>query len=103
MISAAVGRWRRDADLSAQTTEAFWNAVHHVKPSVGGAQLLSPAPTSMYPFLRRAVRESGRGYLLLRPNGQACPIHAFSQKYRIRSGSPADMGSLSGRTLHGQG
>jgi len=49
MISAAVGRGG-ETMISAQTTEAFWNAVQHVKPlSVGLNCSLGPDP--MYPFL----------------------------------------------------
>jgi 5-methyltetrahydrofolate--homocysteine methyltransferase len=49
MISAAVGRGGETL-ISAQTTEAFWNAVRHVKPlSVGLNCSLGPDP--MYPFL----------------------------------------------------
>src|SRR5580698_9663204 len=49
MISAAVGRGGETL-LSAQTTEAFWHAVQHVKPlSVGLNCSLGPA--LMYPFL----------------------------------------------------
>ena len=40
MISAAVGRGG-ETMISAQTIEAFWNAVKHVKPLVSGAQLLA--------------------------------------------------------------
>ena len=49
MISAAVGRGGETL-ISAQTTEAFWNAVKHVKPlSVGLNCFLGP--DLMYPFL----------------------------------------------------
>ena len=49
MISAAVGRGGETL-ISAQTTEAFWNAVKHVKPlSVGLNCSLGPDLT--YPFL----------------------------------------------------
>ena len=40
MISAAVGRGG-ETMISAQTIEAFWNAVEHVKPIVGRSQLLA--------------------------------------------------------------
>ncbi len=40
MISAAVGRGG-ETMISAQTVEAFWNAVKHIKPLVGGAELLA--------------------------------------------------------------
>ena len=49
MISAAVGRGGETL-ISAQTTEAFWNAVHHVKPLSVGLNC-SLGPDLMYPFL----------------------------------------------------
>src|ERR1700737_911613 len=49
MISAAVGRGG-ETMISAQTTEAFWNAVAHVKPFSVGLNC-SLGPDLMYPFL----------------------------------------------------
>jgi 5-methyltetrahydrofolate--homocysteine methyltransferase len=49
MISAAVGRGG-ETMISAQTTEAFWNAVRHVKPLSVGLNC-SLVPDLMYPFL----------------------------------------------------
>ena len=49
MISAAVGRGGETL-ISAQTTEAFWNAVRHVKPLSVGMNC-SLGPDLMYPFL----------------------------------------------------
>src|ERR1700691_465292 len=49
MISAAVGRGGETL-ISAQTTEAFWNAVKHVKPRSVGLNC-SLGPDLMYPFL----------------------------------------------------
>jgi 5-methyltetrahydrofolate--homocysteine methyltransferase len=49
MISAAVGRGG-ETMISAQTTEAFWNAVRHVKPLAVGLNC-SLGPDLMYPFL----------------------------------------------------
>jgi 5-methyltetrahydrofolate--homocysteine methyltransferase len=49
MISAAVGRGGETL-ISAQTTEAFWNAVQHVKPLAVGLNC-SLGPDLMYPFL----------------------------------------------------
>jgi 5-methyltetrahydrofolate--homocysteine methyltransferase len=49
MISAAVGRGGETL-ISAQTTEAFWNAVQHVKPVSVGLNC-SLGPDLMYPFL----------------------------------------------------
>jgi 5-methyltetrahydrofolate--homocysteine methyltransferase len=49
MISAAVGRGG-ETMISAQTTEAFWNAVRHVNPLAVGLNC-SLGPDLMYPFL----------------------------------------------------
>jgi 5-methyltetrahydrofolate--homocysteine methyltransferase len=49
MISAAVGRGGETL-ISAQTTEAFWNAVKHVRPLSVGLNC-SLGPELMYPFL----------------------------------------------------
>jgi 5-methyltetrahydrofolate--homocysteine methyltransferase len=49
MISAAVGRGG-ETMISAQTPEAFWNAVQHVKPLSIGLNC-SLGPDLMYPFL----------------------------------------------------
>ena len=49
MISAAVGRGGETL-ISAQTTEAFWNAVKHMKPLSVGLNC-SLGPDLMYPFL----------------------------------------------------
>jgi len=60
MISAAVGRGG-ETMISAQTIEAFWNAVEHVKPLSVGLNC-SLGPDLMYPFLEelsRAIRMRG--------------------------------------------
>ena len=49
VISAAVGRGGETL-ISAQTTEAFWNAVKHAKPLAVGLNC-SLGPDLMYPFL----------------------------------------------------
>ncbi|WP_419803969.1 homocysteine S-methyltransferase family protein [Terriglobus sp.] len=49
MISAAVGRGG-ETMISAQTVEAFWNAVEHVQPLSIGLNC-SLGPDLMYPFL----------------------------------------------------
>src|ERR1700735_2347227 len=49
MISAAVGRGGETL-ISAQTTEAFWTAIKHVKPLSVGLNC-SLGPDLMYPFL----------------------------------------------------
>jgi len=51
MISAAVGRGGETL-ISAQTTEAFWNAVQHVRPLSVGLNC-SLGPDLMYPFLEQ--------------------------------------------------
>ncbi|HEY6558560.1 MAG TPA: methionine synthase [Polyangiaceae bacterium] len=57
MISAAVGRGG-ETMISAQTVEAFWNAVQHVKPLSVGLNC-SLGPDLMYPFLAELAEKSG--------------------------------------------
>jgi len=57
MISAAVGRGG-ETMISAQTIEAFWNAVEHVKPFSVGLNC-SLGPDLMYPFLEELSEKSG--------------------------------------------
>jgi len=56
MISAAVGRGGETL-ISAQTTEAFWNAVRHVNPLSVGLNC-SLGPTLMYPFLAELAEKA---------------------------------------------
>jgi 5-methyltetrahydrofolate--homocysteine methyltransferase len=56
MISAAVGRGG-ETMISAQTIEAFWNAVEHVKPLSVGLNC-SLGPDLMYPFLAELSEKS---------------------------------------------
>ena len=56
MISAAVGRGG-ETMISAQTIEAFWNAVEHVKPLSVGLNC-SLGPDLMYPFLEELSEKS---------------------------------------------
>ncbi|MFP5205977.1 MAG: homocysteine S-methyltransferase family protein [Acidobacteriota bacterium] len=56
MISAAVGRGG-ETMISAQTTEAFWNAVRHVKPLSVGLNC-SLGPDLMFPFLEELAEKS---------------------------------------------
>jgi 5-methyltetrahydrofolate--homocysteine methyltransferase len=56
MISAAVGRGG-ETMISAQTIEAFWNAVEHVKPLSVGLNC-SIGPDLMYPFLAELAQKS---------------------------------------------
>src|SRR5688572_13054950 len=56
MISAAVGRGG-ETMISAQTVEAFWTAVKHVKPLSVGLNC-SLGPDLMYPFLSELAERS---------------------------------------------
>jgi 5-methyltetrahydrofolate--homocysteine methyltransferase len=56
MISAAVGRGG-ETMISAQTVEALWNAVEHVKPLSIGLNC-SLGPDLMYPFLAELAAKS---------------------------------------------
>ena len=56
MISAAVGRGG-ETMISAQTVEAFWNAVEHVHPLSVGLNC-SLGPDLMYPFLEELAAKS---------------------------------------------
>jgi len=56
MISAAVGRGG-ETMISAQTVEALWNAVKHVKPLAVGLNC-SLGPDLMYPFLADLSKRS---------------------------------------------
>jgi 5-methyltetrahydrofolate--homocysteine methyltransferase len=56
MISAAVGRGG-ETMISAQTVEAFWNAVQHAKPLSVGLNC-SLGPDLMYPFLEELSEKS---------------------------------------------
>jgi 5-methyltetrahydrofolate--homocysteine methyltransferase len=68
MISAAVGRGG-ETMISAQTIEAFWNAVKHVKP-LRWAELLARAGPDVSVFAR-AFGEGGRGDFVLSECGIA--------------------------------
>src|SRR6201985_1881221 len=56
MITADVGRGGESL-ISAQTTEAFWNAVAHVKPLSVGLNC-SLGPDLMYPFLEELAEKA---------------------------------------------
>jgi 5-methyltetrahydrofolate--homocysteine methyltransferase len=56
MISAAVGRGGETL-ISAQTTEAFWTAVRHVKPLSVGLNC-SLGPDLMFPFLSELAEKA---------------------------------------------
>ena len=57
IISAAVGRGG-ETIISAQTIEAFWNAVEHAKPLAVGLNC-SLGPDLMAPFLRELAETAG--------------------------------------------
>jgi 5-methyltetrahydrofolate--homocysteine methyltransferase len=57
MISAAVGRGG-ETMISAQTVEAFWNAVQHINPLSVGLNC-SLGPDLMYPFLSELSAKAG--------------------------------------------
>jgi 5-methyltetrahydrofolate--homocysteine methyltransferase len=56
MVSAAVGRGG-ETMISAQTVEAFWNAMEHVKPISIGLNC-SLGPDLMYPFLSELAQKA---------------------------------------------
>ncbi|HEX3879023.1 MAG TPA: methionine synthase, partial [Bryobacteraceae bacterium] len=56
MISAAVGRGG-ETMISAQTIEAFWNSVEHIRPLSVGLNC-SLGPDLMYPFLEELAQKS---------------------------------------------
>src|SRR3979411_1142870 len=57
LLSSAVGRGGHTM-IAAQTTEAFWNAVQHVKPVSVGVNC-SLGPDLMYPFLEELSAKAG--------------------------------------------
>src|SRR6202040_1050713 len=74
MISAAVGRGG-ETMISAQTIEAFWNAVEHVKPLSVGLNC-SLGPDLMYPFLEE-LSEKSTAAISCYPNaGRPNPLSA---------------------------
>jgi len=89
MISAAVGRGGETL-ISAQTTEAFWNAVKHVKPLSVGLNC-SLGPDLMYPFLSELAEKSDT-YVSAYPNaGLPNPLAATGFDL-----GPADMARFLG-------
>ncbi len=90
MISAAVGRGG-ETMISAQTIEAFWNAVEHVKPFSVGLNC-SLGPDLMYPFLEE-LSEKADVAISCYPNaGLPNPL----SRHRLRS-RPRRHGALSRR------
>ena len=90
MISAAVGRGG-ETMISAQTTEAFWNAVQHVKPLSVGLNC-SLGPDLMYPFLEE-LSEKADVAISCYPE---CRSAQSALRNRLRPGT-ARHGPLSGR------
>ena len=90
MISAAVGRGGETL-ISAQTTEAFWNAVKHVKPLSVGLNC-SLGPDLMYPFLAE-LSEKADVAISCYPNA-GLPNPLSPDRLRPR---PGRHGPLSGR------
>ena len=90
MISAAVGRGG-ETMISAQTTEAFWNAVQHVKPLSVGLNC-SLGPDLMYPFLEE-LSEKADVAISCYPNA-GLPNPLSETGFDL---GPAGHGALSGR------
>ena len=82
MISAAVGRGG-ETMISAQTIEAFWNAVEHVQPLAVGLNC-SLGPDLMYPFLSELSEKANVGDFVLSECGAA--QSAFGDGFRPGSG-----------------
>ena len=85
MISAAVGRGG-ETMISAQTIEAFWNAVQHVKPLSIGLNC-SLGPDLMYPFLAQLSEKSDVAISCYPNAGLPNPLAATGFDLE-----PADMG-----------
>src|ERR1700678_3171209 len=94
MISAAVGRGGETL-ISAQTTEAFWNAVHHVKPLSVGLNC-SLGPDLMYPFLEE-LSEKADVAISCYPNA-GLPNPLAPTGFDL---GPADMGRYLGEFARG--
>ena len=94
MISAAVGRGG-ETMISAQTGEALWNAVKHVKPLSIGLNC-SLGPDLMYPFLAE-LAEKANAAISCYPNaGLPNPLSATGFDLL-----PADMGRYLGEFAQG--
>ncbi len=85
MISAAVGRGG-ETMISAQTVEALWNAVKHVKPLSIGLNC-SLGPDLMYPFLSELSEKSGAAISCYPNAGLPNPLSATGFDL-----GPSDMG-----------
>src|SRR5271170_3853519 len=89
MISAAVGRGG-ETMISAQTVEALWNAVKHVKPLSIGLNC-SLGPDLMYPFLSDLSEKSGAAISCYPNAGLPNPLSPTGFDLE-----PADMGRYLG-------
>ncbi len=89
MVSAAVGRGG-ETMISAQTVEALWNAVKHVKPLSIGLNC-SLGPDLMYPFLSELSEKSGAAISCYPNAGLPNPLSPTGFDLQ-----PADMGRYLG-------
>ncbi|HEU5071733.1 MAG TPA: methionine synthase [Verrucomicrobiae bacterium] len=89
MISAAVGRGG-ETMISAQTVEAFWNAVKHVKPISIGLNC-SLGPDLMRPFLAELAEKSSTAISCYPNAGLPNPLSPTGFDLQ-----PADMGRFLG-------
>ena len=94
MISAAVGRGG-ETMISAQTIEAFWNAVEHAKPLSVGLNC-SLGPDLMYPFLEELSEKSGAAISCYPNAGLPNPLSATGFDL-----GPADMARYLGEFAKG--
>jgi 5-methyltetrahydrofolate--homocysteine methyltransferase len=90
MISAAVGRGG-ETMISAQTIEALWNAVEHVKPLSVGLNC-SLGPDLMYPFLSELAQKSSAAVSCYPNAGLPNPLSATGFDLE-----PADMARYLGQ------
>ncbi|MBE7157687.1 MAG: methionine synthase [Rhodospirillales bacterium] len=94
MISAAVGRGG-ETMISAQTIEAFWSAVAHVKPLSVGLNC-SLGPDLMYPFLADLAGKSDAAISCYPNAGLPNPLSPTGFDLQ-----PADMARFLGEFAHG--
>ncbi|MDR3773653.1 MAG: methionine synthase [Terracidiphilus sp.] len=94
MISAAVGRGG-ETMISAQTVEAFWNAVEHMKPLSVGLNC-SLGPDLMYPFLEELSQKSSAAISCYPNAGLPNPLSATGFDL-----GPADMARYLGEFAQG--
>ncbi len=94
MISAAVGRGG-ETMISAQTIEALWNSVEHVKPLSVGLNC-SLGPDLMYPFLAELSQKATSAISCYPNAGLPNPLSATGFDL-----GPPDMGRFLGEFAHG--